>query len=117
MNIEALLDLIQNNGGTLLFIAIGSFILTGYSIREHLMREAADKMTNKVYFFHLLGWLIGYPFLGLVVGISYLNGENSFGNWLALQIGLTSPAIVLSVIKGGAEKFANTNGIETDIGQ
>ncbi|MDN5110736.1 hypothetical protein PJV97_00095 [Aliarcobacter butzleri] len=117
MNIETLQHLIQNNGGTLLFIVIGSFILTGYSFREHLMREEADKMTNKVYIFHLLGWIIGYPFLGLIVGLSYLNGENSFGNWLALQIGLTSPAIVLSIIKGGAEKFANANRIETTTGQ
>jgi hypothetical protein len=112
MNYEALETLVVANLGTLFFALCGSFILTVISIKEHIDRDIKDKMSNGKYVMYLLGWAIGFPLLGVVVAVAYLASGNQFGTWLALQIGLTSPAIVAGIASSGANSMSE-KGIET----
>ncbi|HDO1312069.1 hypothetical protein ACE1B4_17930 [Aeromonas veronii] len=116
MNIEQLHLLITNNFGTLFFSFIGSLFLTFRSIKEHIDREEKDKMTRGKYSIYFLGWAIGYPILGVVVALAYLASGNEFGSWLALQIGLTSPAIVAGIASSGANVLSS-QGVDTAPGQ
>lgn len=116
MNIDQLQLLIINNFGTLFFSLVGSLILTAISIKEHIDREEKDKMTRGKYSIYFLGWLFGYPILGVVVALAYLASGNEFGSWLALQIGLTSPAIVAGIASSGANVLSN-QGVDTAPGQ
>lgn len=116
MNIDQLQLLITSNFGTLLFSLIGSLFLTIRSIKEHLDREEKDKMTKGKYSMYFFGWVIGYPILGVVVALAYLASGNEFGCWLALQIGLTSPAIVAGIASSGANVISS-QGIDTEPGQ
>lgn len=106
MNIDQLIALIYGNSGTLIFALLGAFFLTGISIKEHSDRDPKDKMAKGQYSLYLVGWVIGYPVLGFVVALAYLAHDNQFGAWLSLQIGLTSPAIVLGLASGGANLLA-----------
>ena len=65
------------------------------------------------YSIYCAGWVFGYPLLGFVVAIAYLSGGNKFNAWMALQIGLSSPAIIAGLASGGAN-FLAKNGVKTD---
>lgn len=112
MNYETLEALIIANLGTLFFALCGSFILTGISIKNHIDRDVKDKMSSGKYLMYFLGWVIGFPLLGVIVAVAYLASDNQFGTWLALQIGLTSPAIVAGIASGGANSMSQS-GVET----
>lgn len=110
--------------------------ITIYSNKKHTNQECIDSLSEfnhivvddsikylhtKLYYFQSdskYTALIGSAnlTLGGLVNKNLSTFSGSF-HWLALQITLTSPAIVLSIIKGGAEKFANTNRIENISGQ
>ncbi|MEJ1401805.1 MAG: hypothetical protein RPU41_13965 [Candidatus Sedimenticola sp. (ex Thyasira tokunagai)] len=106
MNIDQLVAIVLSNLGTLSFALIGAILLTGIAIKEHLDRDEKDKMSKIKYFVYFFGWLFGYPFIGLAVAVAYLANENQFGSWLALQIGLTSPAIIVGIANSGANTLA-----------
>ncbi|OEF91287.1 hypothetical protein [Vibrio splendidus] len=112
MNFEQLQLLVTDNFGTLVFALFGSIVLTVLSIKEHIDRDEKDKMSKGKYSMYFLGWVIGYPILGVVVALAYLASGNQFGSWLALQIGLTSPAILAGIASGGANVISS-QGIET----
>jgi cytochrome c oxidase assembly factor CtaG len=116
MNLETLFKIFNTNAGTLAFALFGALCLTFLSIKEHADKPENDKMPNGQYFLYLLGWLILYPILGVGVATAYLANDNQFGAWMALQIGLTSPAIVIGITKGGANRMAQ-NGVVTEPGQ
>ena len=107
MNLDQLQAVIGLNFGTLVFAVLGAWILTAISIKEHLDRDSKDKMSRPKYFIYFLGWIVGYPMMGFIVAVAYLASEDyQFGAWLALQIGLTSPAIVAGIATGGANAMA-----------
>ncbi len=116
MNIDALLQVVTTNSGTLVFALFGALCLSVISIKEHAERPKNDKMPGMQYFLYFLGWVLLYPILGVGVSMAYLANDNQFGAWMALQIGLTSPAIVAGLAKGGANKLA-TQGLTTEPGQ
>lgn len=106
MDIDHLIIIILNNTGTLFFAVAGAFFLTTSAIKEHLDRDPKDKMSKNKYFMYLIGWIFGYPFLGLIVATAYIANDNHFGSWLALQIGATSPAILIGMVSRGANSLA-----------
>ncbi|AWB72162.1 hypothetical protein O1B75_003550 [Vibrio cholerae] len=116
MNLDQLQLLVINNLGTLVFAFFGSLILTALSIKEHIDRDEKDKMGKGKYSIYVFGWVVGYPILGVVITLAYLDSGNQFGNWLALQIGLTSPAILAGIASGGANVLSK-KGVETAPGQ
>lgn len=116
MNIDQLQAIITGNFGTLIFAVLGAFILTGISIKEHVDRDPKDKMSKSKYSIYFFGWMIGYPIMGFIIAVAYLANDNQFGAWLALQIGLTSPAIVAGIASGGANILAK-EGVATTDGQ
>lgn len=111
MDISALNQVLNNNMGTLIFSLFGALCLTVLSIKEHADRPKNDKMPGIQYFLYFIAWLLFYPILGVGVSMAYLANENQFGPWMALQIGLTSPAIIAGLAKGGANKLA-MNGVK-----
>lgn len=116
MDFEQLCTVINTNLGTLIFAVLGSVFLTDISIKEHLGRYSKDKMPKPQYIMYCLTWVIGYPVLGFVVASAYLATDNNFGAWMALQIGLSSPAIIVGLASGGAN-FLAKDGIQTQEGQ
>lgn len=112
MTFEQLSVVVTTNSGTLIFALLGAWILSGISIKEHLDRDPKDKMSRLNYVIYLLGWVFGYPLMGFIVAVAYLGTDNQFGAWLALQIGLTSPAIVAGLASSGANALSK-KGIDT----
>ena len=106
MDIDSLLTIIQKDSGTLIFTMLGAFLLTGKSILEHRRRDPKDKMEKEEYCLHVLGWVLIYPLIGCVVATAYLANGSMLGAWLALQIGLSSPAIVAALSSSGANILA-----------
>jgi len=93
----------------LLLIAIfGGIVLFGLKFTEHFMRSEQDKMPFGRYLVFFFGLLITLPLLGAGVTAIYLLNGDRLSPILALQVGLTSPAIVQSLIIAAANSIAKS---------
>ncbi|WP_031435094.1 hypothetical protein [Methylomarinum vadi] len=101
----------------LIFIAFfGGVVLFGMKMAEHFSRKPENKFSNGRYFLYFVFLLVSLPILGSAVVIIYLANGDKISPVLAFQIGLTSPAIVQSLIIAAANKFKE-GGLETTSGQ
>lgn len=85
---------------------LGGVVLFGLECYQHALRAPVDKMPTKKY----IGWicliLIALPALGVVVTAVYLMNGDKISPILAFQIGLTSPALVQSMVIAAANKIS-----------
>lgn len=102
----------------LLVIAFfGGIVLWGLKIAEHFMKAEQDKLPLVKYIFFVLALLICLPTLGVGVTSVYILNGDKLSPILALQVGLTSPAIVQSLIIAAANRMAKGSFVETQAGQ
>lgn len=102
----------------LLFIAFfGGLVLWGLKISEHFMKSEQDKLPIVKYIFFVSALLICLPTLGVGVTSVYILNGDKLSPILALQVGLTSPAIVQSLIIAAANKMAKGSLANTEAGQ
>ncbi len=110
--LNKILIIIENAGAVqllktdihLLCIAFfGGLVLFGLKLAEHWNRPNEDKMSLKPYIlFH--GFLfLTLPILGSAVTAIYIVNGDKISSILSFQIGLTSPAIVQSMVIAAAD--------------
>ncbi len=97
--IEQFTTFVFSHAPTLAIATIGGVVLFGLKLAEHFKRPAENKMPNKDYILSFIGTLIFLPFLGFIVTAVYLSNGDKINSILAFQIGLTSPAIALSLMR------------------
>jgi len=91
----------------LIFIALfGGVVLFGMKISEHFMRSEQDKLPLVKYIGFTVSLFFALPILGAGVTCIYLLNGDKISTILAFQIGLTSPAIVQSLIIAAANNMA-----------
>lgn len=99
---------VQDNPHLLLIAFFGGVILLGFECVKHASRKPEHKYSVGKY----IGWLLllgmALPLLGSGVLAVYLMNGDVISPMLALQIGLSSPAIVQSLMVIGANKLAMT---------
>ncbi|HHG8819201.1 TPA: hypothetical protein ACPYV0_000063 [Citrobacter amalonaticus] len=90
----------------------GGLVLSVLKLSAHFMREEKDKYPFFRYLIFFLFLIIGLPLLGAGMTCVYLMNGDKISPLLALQIGLTSPAIAQSLIITAANSLAkNTSPI------
>jgi len=100
-----IIAILQSNMHLLVVAFFGGAVLYGLKISEHFNRSPEDKMPLGKYWFFATSLLIVLPVLGVgVTGIYLLNGDK-LSTVLSFQVGLTSPAIVQSMIIAAANNM------------
>lgn len=87
--------------------SLGGFVLAGLKIAEHFSKDEKDKLSAGKYCGFFIFIILGLPFLGALVTFIYLLNGDKISTILAFQIGLTSPAIVQSLIIAAANTMAS----------
>lgn len=102
----SLADILQANTTLLCIACFGGFVLFALKMVEHFNRDPVDKLSNQRYVTYLLFLLIALPVLGGGVVAIYLANGDKISPVLAFQVGLTSPAIVQSLIIAAANNLS-----------
>lgn len=111
------LDQIAPSSHLILIAIIGGLVLWALKIAEHFLRAEQDKMPLGRYVFFVISLLLCLPALGGFVTSVYLMNGDKLSPILALQVGLTSPAIVQSLIIMAANNMAKKSVTVTLPGQ
>lgn len=102
---------LTNNISLIVVSMLGGLVLFGLECYRHALRAEEDKLAVTKY----IGWivliLIFLPLLGVVVTSVYLMNGDKISPILAFQIGLTSPAIVQSMVIATANRLSTENGM------
>lgn len=111
------IDVLLLNLNLVVIAMVAGLLLGGLHLVNHFKRKEQDKMPWKQYSIFLAFLLIGLPLLGgFVTSVYILNGDK-LSPMLALQVGLTSPAIVQSLMINGANSLAKNTKTTTVKGQ
>lgn len=100
--IDNFVNFIITNPSTLFVASAGGLILGILKLVGHSNRDEKAKLSHSVYFWYLMFCIIALPVLGGFVTSLYILNGDKIQPLLALQIGLTSPAIVTSLLSGTA---------------
>ncbi|WP_175016790.1 hypothetical protein [Massilia sp. YMA4] len=95
----------------------GGYVLFGLKLAEHFMRAAADKMPLRRYVVCFSALFVVLPVLGGSMTAIYLMNGDKLSPILALQAGLTSPAIVQSLIIAAAHSVSKNSAPAAHSGQ
>lgn len=87
--------------------SLGGIVLAGLKIVEHFSKDEKDKLSAGKYCGFFVFVILALPFLGALVTYIYLLNGDKISTILAFQIGLTSPAIVQSLIIAAANNMAS----------
>ncbi len=79
-------------------------VLFGLKMVEHFNRKREQKLSRSRYIIYMVFLLLTLPLLGSAVVAIYIFNGDKISPVLAFQIGLTSPAIVQSLIIAAADK-------------
>lgn len=91
---------------TILIAISGGLVLFAMKVTEHFNRPQQEKLSIPRYAAFFIWIFLGLPVLGgLMTSIYILNGDQ-ISPILAFQVGLTSPAIVQSLIIAAANNTA-----------
>lgn len=117
MALNERLELLSANTDVLLIATIGGVVLFGLQLASHFQRKELDKLSKGRYAVFFLFSIICLPASAAIVsGLYILNGEK-LGVLLAFQVGLSSPAILKSLIVASADKVFSKNTVATGDGQ
>ena len=106
MTREPFFRLVTENEINIYFALLGGLILGVFKLIEHYLRKPTDKYPWYVYIIYILICIIGFPFLGIFFILAYLSNGDKFSLLSSAQIGLTSPAILISMIAAGANSVS-----------
>lgn len=79
-------------------------VLFGLKMVEHFNRKREEKLSRSRYIIYLIFLFLTLPLLGCTVVAIYIINGDKISPVLAFQIGLTSPAIVQSLIIAAVDK-------------
>jgi hypothetical protein len=115
--IQSILEILKPSLGIIVVSFLGGFILFGIKLSEHFNRKPTDKHSFMRYLGFTLFIFISLPCLGAIVTSVYLLNGDQIGYILALQLGLTSPAIVQSLVSTAANSMAENQTVTLADGQ
>ncbi|WJV23187.1 MULTISPECIES: hypothetical protein [Pseudomonas] len=98
--------LIQANSLLLSIACFGGLVLFALKIVDHFNRAPENKLSSGRYVAYMLFLFVVLPVLGSAVVAIYLANGDKISPVLAFQVGLTSPAIVQSMIIAAANNLA-----------
>lgn len=98
--------ILQAHPMLILTACFGGLVLFGLKAIEHFNRAPENKLSNGRYAIWLLFLFLVLPSLGGAVIIIYLANGDKISPVLAFQVGLTSPAIVQSMITAAANNLS-----------
>ncbi|WP_429096713.1 hypothetical protein [Aeromonas veronii] len=101
-----MMNALTPNIGIIIISFFGGIVLFGIKLSEHFVRPPADKLPLEKYIGFVIFLFISLPTLGAGVTCIYLLNGDKISTILAFQIGLTSPAIVQSLIIAAANNMA-----------
>jgi hypothetical protein len=96
---------VTNHIDLIVISLFGGLVLFGIKIAEHFMRPDQEKLSLFKYIGFTLFLFFVLPILGAGVTSIYLLNGDKISSILAFQIGLTSPAIVQSLIIAAANNL------------
>ena len=103
---DQIINLVSSNLHLIVISCSGGVVLFGLKLAEYLNRAPEDKSTPlRAFVIHGL-LFICLPILGAFVSVVYIINGDKMSAVLAFQVGLTSPAIVQSMIIVAANKAA-----------
>lgn len=102
----SLLDIVLSNSSLLFIACFGGVVLFALKAAEHFNRPLANKLSSGRYAIYALFLFITLPALGGAVVVIYLANGDKISPLLAFQVGLTSPAIVQSLIIAAANNMS-----------
>jgi uncharacterized membrane protein len=114
---QALASTVKTNSSLALISFIGGFILFGFKLVEHFSRSPSDKLVWWRYIGFFLFLALALPLLGLFVTLVYLINGDKISSMLAFQIGISSPAIVQSLMVAAANKIVKGSSPAVEPGQ
>ncbi len=96
--------LLANNLHLITISSFGGIVLFGLKVTEYINRSPEDQMPilKAVVLYFLL--LLVLPLLGAAVSAIYIINGDKISAVLAFQVGLTSPAIVQSMVIAAANR-------------
>ncbi|MGR7212952.1 hypothetical protein ACU617_17835 [Klebsiella aerogenes] len=106
--IKLIPDAISSNYGLIVVAIFGGLVLTGLKLSDHFNRDKKDKYPFFQYIAFFLFLIIGLPILGAGMTCVYLLNGDKISPLLALQIGLSSPALAQNLITKAADKLAKS---------
>ena len=99
-------ELLLQSWPLLAIACFGGLVLFCLKMVEHFNRATEDKLTTSRYVAFLLFLFITLPTLGAAVVAIYLVNGDKISPVLSFQVGLTSPAIVQSLIIAAANNLS-----------
>ena len=104
---EEIVKLLSANLHLIGISCFGGIVLFGLKLTEYINRVPEDKSTLlRAFIIHSLLFVV-LPVLGAAVSGIYIMNGDKMSAILAFQVGLTSPAIVQSMIIAAANSAAN----------
>lgn len=104
---EEIITLLSDSTHLIVISCFGGLVLFGLKIAEHFNRPFESKLDFWRYLFFFVALFLCLPVLGGAVTSIYLVNGDQMSPVLAFQVGLTSPAIVQSMIIAAANKMAS----------
>ena len=101
-----ILETIQQDWPLVVFAALGGGVLVGVKLVEHFWLAPEQKMSVVRYCIFAIFIILFLPFLGGIVATVYIANGDQISPILAFQVGLTSPAIVQSLMAAAGNKLA-----------
>ncbi|MFV9657149.1 hypothetical protein ACNFCK_19840 [Pseudomonas sp. NY15366] len=102
----SLLEIALLNSSIFFIACFGGLVLFALKATEHFNRPLANKLSGGRYTIYALFLFITLPTLGGAVVVIYLANGDKISPVLAFQVGLTSPAIVQSLIIAAANNMS-----------
>ncbi|MEV4978854.1 hypothetical protein [Enterobacter ludwigii] len=105
-SLNAILNILDTHIITIIVAFFGGLVLFCMKMAEHFSRDEKDKLSFLRYIGFTLSLVVALPILGVGMTCVYLLNGDKISTLLAFQIGLTSPAIVQSLIIAAANNLA-----------
>lgn len=102
----SLIDIAISNSSIFYIACFGGLVLFALKATEHFNRPIENKHSPGRYAIYVLFLFLTLPVLGGAVVVIYLANGDKISPVLAFQVGLTSPAIVQSLIIAAANNMS-----------
>lgn len=103
----SMIETVEQHWPLILFAALGGGVLVAAKLVGHFQLAPEQKMPLTRYVVFALFVTIFLPLLGGIVAMVYIANGDQISPMLAFQVGLTSPAIVQSLMTAAGNQLAS----------
>ena len=112
---QSFFEVMAANGPLLSIACFGGVVLFALKMVEHFNRPEQNKLTARRYATAFVFLFLALPILGGAVVAIYLANGDKISPVLAFQVGLTSPAIVQSLIIAAANNLSRQGVVASPV--